>query len=108
VQYKDQVVATKRGSAKVYADTTKAMHEFGNTAKELKAALNDTAFAAEVKPAPVKDSVETKKPEGIKKRITAKQNHTGASGQNKKQVKKSDRKIDNKKEPKAVMPKRSH
>lgn len=62
VQYKDQVVATKRGAGKIYADTTKAMKEFGNTLQQIKSVLNDTAFAAEVvKPAPAKDSVATKK-----------------------------------------------
>lgn len=106
VQFKKQVVATKRGSAKVYADTTKAMREFGNTAKEMKAAMNDTAFAVEVvKPVQTKDSVQMKKPVTARKPIiTTKQNHSVSSKQVKKQVKKDDKQNGNKKEPKAVMP----
>jgi hypothetical protein len=47
---------------KFYADTTKAMKEFGNTLQQIKSVLNDTAFAAEVvKPVTIKDSVATKK-----------------------------------------------
>jgi len=87
VQYKDQVVATKRGAAKVYADTTKAMQQFGNTSQQIKAVLNDTTYASEVvKPLLVKDSTATKKP------VTT-------SKQNSKQVK-------NNKQPKAVMKKK--
>jgi cell division protein FtsQ len=110
VQYKNQVVAAKRGTAKVYTDTIKAIREFSNTAKELKAALNDTTFATEVvKPAHAKDSVQTKKAVIPKKQIeTIKQNHAAPSKQNKKQVKKNDKQIENKNQPKAVMPKPSH
>jgi len=92
VQYKDQVVATKRGAGKVYADTTKAMKEFGNTLQQIKSVLNDTAFATEVvKPASAKDSVATKKP------VTTKQNN--------KSLKKNVSPAANQKQPKAVMKK---
>ena len=46
VQYDGQVVAVKRGVGKVYMDTAKAVKQFGNTMKEIKAVLNDTAFTA--------------------------------------------------------------
>jgi len=92
VQYKDQVVATKRGAGKIYADTTKAMKEFGNTLQQIKSVLNDTAFAAEVvKPAPGKDSVTTKK--------------SVATKTNNKTVKKNITPAVNQKQPKAVMKK---
>jgi len=98
VQYKDQVVATKRGAGKIYADTTKAMKEFGNTLQQIKSVLNDTAFAAEVvKPVPAKDSATTKKTVISKKQIASKQNNT--------QVKKNDKQSAEKKQPKAVMKK---
>ena len=92
VQYKDQVVATKRGAGKIYADTTKAMKEFGNTLQQIKSVLNDTAFAAEVvKPVTIKDSVATKKPVETKTN-----NKTG---------KKNTSPVVNQKQPKAVMKK---
>jgi cell division protein FtsQ len=92
VQYKDQVVATKRGAGKVYADTTKAMKQFGNTVQQIKSVLNDTAFAAEVaKPAPVKDSVTIKKSQVTK--------------ENNKPVKKNVSPGINQKQPKTVMKK---
>jgi cell division protein FtsQ len=63
VQYKNQVVATRRGAGRIYTDTTKAVKEFGSTLQQMKSALNDTAFAAEVvKPAASKDSVKVTKP----------------------------------------------
>jgi cell division protein FtsQ len=91
VQYKDQVVATKRGAGKIYADTTKAMKEFGNTLQQIKSVLNDTAFAAEVvKPLSAKDSVATKKIETKTNSKTVKKNISPAINQ---------------KQPKAVMKK---
>jgi cell division protein FtsQ len=60
VQYKDQVVAVKRGSGKVYMDTAEAVKQFANTMKEMQAVMNDTTFAAAMpKPSVVKDSVIT-------------------------------------------------
>src|SRR5689334_6266311 len=98
VQYKDQVVATKRGAEKIYADTTKVMKEFGNTLQQIKTVLSDTAYAAEVvKHAPAKDSVMTKKLVTSKKQVESKQNNT--------QVKKNDKQSADKKQPKAVMKK---
>lgn len=97
VQYANQVVATKRGAGKVYMDTAKAMQQFGNTSRQIKSVLNDTAFTAPVvKPFVVKDSSanvakqnDSKKLKTIKPVTTEKKTNT----------------IINKKRPKAVMKK---
>lgn len=61
VQYKNQVVAVKRGSGKVYMDTAAAVKQFANTLKEMQAVMNDTTFAAVMaKPAPIVDSTQLK------------------------------------------------
>jgi cell division protein FtsQ len=74
VQYTNEIVATKRGAGKVSIDTAKAMQQFGNTSQQMKAILNDTAFAVPVvKPFIVKDSLtDVAKQDDIKKKKTIK------------------------------------
>lgn len=99
VQYKDQVVATKRGAAKPGMDTAKAMQQLGNIQQQIKSVMNDTSFAVPIlKPAAVvkQDSV---------KHITANTNNIKNSTKKPVVIKKTNKPAAKKKQPKAVMKK---
>ena len=100
VQYHDQVVATKRGSAKMYMDTAKAMQQFANTMNEMKSVMNDTVFAAAVPKAAVqKDSAKINSVKtNEKKPVTANKKPAATS-------KKIIKPAADKKKPKAVLKK---
>ncbi len=99
VQYKDQVVATKRGAAKPGMDTAKAMQQLGNIQQQIKSVMNDTSFAVPIlKPAMVvkEDTV---------KHIAAKTNNIKNAAKKPAVIKKTSKQVANKKQPKAVMKK---
>lgn len=60
VQYKDQVIAVKRGSGKVYMDTAAAVKQFASTLKEMQEVMNDTTYAAVMAKPSVADSSKVK------------------------------------------------
>ena len=99
VQYKNQVVAVKRGSGKVYMDTAAAVKQFANTVKEMQAVMNDTTFAAAMpKPVMVKDPVQTTDKKVDDKKVTTNKKTATAP-------KKTTKPVTNKKQPKAVLKK---
>ena len=98
VQYKDQVVAVKRGSSKVYMDTAEAVKQFANTIKQMQAAMSDTMYAAPMpKPAVIKDSVQQQNDKPV---ATGKKTVQQAP-----QAKKTVKAATQKKQPKAVLKK---
>ena len=98
VQYKNQVVAVKRGSGKVYMDTAAAVKQFANTIKQMQAAMSDTNYAAVMpKPAIIKDTTRQENNKVIEK--DAKENKAVTP------AKKSVKTATQKKQPKAVLKK---
>lgn len=98
VQYKNQVVAVKRGSGKVYMDTAAAVKQFANTIKQMQAAMSDTNYAAVMpKPAIIKDTTRQENNKVIEKDV--KENKAVAP------AKKSAKTATQKKQPKAVLKK---
>ncbi len=95
VQYKGQIVATKRGEKIVNADTIKAMMQMANALQQMKDVMNDTSFAAPIV-----------KPATAVKQDSAKQTVIKVNEVKKESLqKKAEKPAANKKQPKAVMKK---
>jgi cell division protein FtsQ len=108
VQYHNQVVATRRGAPKPFADSLMAMQQINNVHDKMNAMMVDSATAAKkTAMPPVKDSVTA----GVAVKPTIKSNSTNNAVAMNKTAKKTNNKKTNKKpkasakKPKAVMSK---